>query len=232
MKLLFPLVIVFVSAVTSVARAGAPSCPENRIVLTDAAGVSASVVSSDPARGAASAYARGSYDLRNGLLSSTVSFYDPGFSASRWAGSSVDTEDEYWVVGLPAGTPVDFAAEFLVGGPWSVFPGSPQGEYSCEGFVAGEGDTSRFSIRLPGGCCHGNISRSLSLTLHHLAQKPFRLQLHLASQDYRGSVDVSGRLQFSGLPPGAVVVSCQGYASDGVTPARPTTWGQLKVFYR
>jgi len=143
----------------------------------------------------------------------------------------VDTEDEYWIVGLPPGTPVDFNAEFTVSGSWNVFPGVPQGEFSSEAFVAVPPDTSRYSIPIPGGCCHGGISRSLSLPLHRLGGEHFHLGLHLGSRNYRGRVDESGQLQFTGLPPGAAVVSCQGFGGPS-TPARHTSWGRLKTSYR
>jgi hypothetical protein len=230
---LFLLHTVLAVAILPAARhAEAASCPENRIVFTDRLGVVATVVSNEAALDTAGTYWEGGYDLKNGMLRSKVGFYSPGSYEWKYAGTLVDTEDEYRIVGLPAGTPLDFTAEFVVGGSWNVYPGVPQGEFSCEAFLAVDADTSRFSVPLPGGCCHGTIGQTLSLSLHRLAEEPFKVHLHLGSHDYSGHVDVSGLLRFSGLPVGATVVSCQVYGSDSSTPTKRTTWGQLKNTYR
>jgi hypothetical protein len=39
------------------------------------------------------------------------------------------------------------------------------------------------------------------------------------------------KIRFTGLPPGALVTSCQGYV-DPATPALPTSWGRVKAAYR
>lgn len=183
--------------------AGAATCSENQIVLT---GVN--VVSIAAALDTVGSNSHGSYDLKTGYLSSNVSFNEPG-----WASSSVATDDEYRVVGLPAGTPVDFTAEFPVSGSWNVYPGVPQGNFTCEGSIASGADSAGFALP-EGGCCHGTLSQPLAISLQRLAQEPFHIRLRLAAQDYRGRVDASGQLTFTGLPPGAAVVSCQGFATD------------------
>jgi hypothetical protein len=206
-----------------------PACPENQIVLSLATGITVSATSTAAALDTSASYARGSYDLDTGLLASSVSFYDPGSVAPRWAGSSVDIEDDYRVIGLSAGTPVDFTAEITVGGSWNVYPGVPQGEFSAEAWVSVDRDTARFSVPLPGGCCHGALSPVLSLPLQRGAETPFRLRVHLASQNYRGRVDETAQLRFVGLPAGVSVVSCH---SEPLVPVRPGSWGRLKVHYR
>jgi hypothetical protein len=194
-------------------RASQAACPDNQIVLT---GVT--VVTNKAALDTTGYNAHGSYDLKQGLLSSNVSFNDPG-----WTGSSVATDDEYWVVGPPAGTPLDFAAEYRVSGSWNVYPGVPQGNFTSEGSIAAGTDSAGFAFPA-GGCCHGTISQPLSISLHRLAEEHFHIRLRLASQNYRGRVDEAGVLTFTGLPPGAAVVSCQGYVSDpAVVAVEPRT---------
>ena len=183
--------------------ASASTCPDNQIILT---GVS--VITNRAAVDTTGFNTHGSYDLKQGQLASNVTFNDPG-----WTGSSVSTDDEYWVVGPPAGTPLDFVAEYHVSGSWNVYPGVPQGNFTSEGFIAAGSDSAGFAYP-PGGCCHGTISQPLSIPLHRLAQEHFHIRLHLASQNYRGRVDETGVLTFTGLPLGAAVVSCQGYVSD------------------
>src|SRR6266496_3295761 len=116
-RLGLPLWIVaggFALALAPAARsATVSSCPVDSIVLN---GVS--VVSNDAARDTTVGTAHGGYDLARGTVTSAVGFSDPG-----WATSSVATDDEYWVLGPPAGTAVDFTAEFQVSGSWNVYPG-------------------------------------------------------------------------------------------------------------
>ena len=78
--------------------------------------------------------------------------------------------------------------------------------------MAADSDSAGFVVP-PGGCCHGDIHRS--------AQDHSHVRLRLASQTYRGRVDESGLLEFAGLPVGAAVVSCQGYASDPTVVVGP-----------
>lgn len=217
-----PMVLALLIAVLAgaSARASASTCPSSQIDLT---GVS--VISDRQTLDTTGANARGSYDLRTGRLISSVSFNEPG-----WASSSVATDDEYQIVGLPAGTPVDLQAEYAVSGSWNVYPGVPQGDFTCAASIATDSDSAGFAVP-QGSCCHGTITQPLTLPLHLQAQEPFHLRLRLASQDYRGRVDLSAVLTFAGLPAGAGVVSCQGY-SAGVTAARGPTWGRLKSVYR
>ena len=216
---------LLLTATAGVSVRGAPAaspsgCPSNQILLT---GVS--VVSDRSVLDTTGVNAHGSYDLRTGQLASNVAFNDPG-----WASSSVSTDDEYWIVGLPAGTPVDVVAEFSISGSWNVYPGVPQGDFTYACSIATDTDSSGFSFPT-GGCCHGSVSQSLTIPVHRLAQERFRIRLRLSSQDYRGRVDLSGTLRLSGLPAGSGVVSCQGY-SAGVTATRRATWGMLKRSYR
>ena len=73
----------------------------------------------------------------------------------------------------------------------------------------------------------------LRITVGYPAGTPFRLAYQvLASADQaRAGASVSGRITFPGLPPGAVASSCHDYGG-GPTPARPVSWGGLKVRYR
>ena len=110
-----------------------------------------------------------------------------------------------------------------------MFPGVPQGDFTCAGSVATDSDSAGFAN--PSGGGHGSISQPLSNPVHALAQAHFRLRPRLASQDYRGRVDLTGVVSFTGVPAGVAVVSCQGYTSD-VTAVRRSSWGRLKSIYR
>ena len=201
------------AAVLAAKAAAADGCPDSQILLS---GVN--VVTNRTALDTTGLHAHGAFDLGQGRLVSNVSFNDPG-----WATSLVSTSDEYRVVGLPAGTPVEVTAQFQVTGSWNVYPGVPQGNFTYELSIATDTDSAGF-FWPPGSCCIGSISRTVSISLHPLAEAPFHLRLRLGSQNYRGRVDETGTLTFSGLPQGATVVSCQGYASDpAVLGAGPQT---------
>jgi hypothetical protein len=58
----------------------------------------------------------------------------------------------------------------------------------------------------------------------------FRLSAWRAAGGNNGAQG-TGRIRFLGLPPGAVVVSCNGYSSATV-PVRRATWGSVKTIYR
>ena len=61
---------------------------------------------------------------------------------------------------------------------------------------------------------------------------PVRVELTAyQSAGGRHVADGDAAIRFLGLPPGAHVVSCQGYA-DPSTPALPSSWGEVKALYR
>jgi len=46
------------------------------------------------------------------------------------------------------------------------------------------------------------------------------------------SASVGGQLTILDLPPGYVLLSCQGFSAGGATPARSESWGRVKIRYR
>ena len=189
-----------------------PSCPTNQIVVSGVT-VNSSAASLDTTVG----LAHGAYDLASGTLACSVDFSNPG-----WVSSTVDTDDEYWIVGGSPGTPLDFGVELTVSGHWNVYPGVPQGDCTFGASIASDGASDGFFVG-PGSCCHNTVAEIVRLDLRHAPGEPFRLQLHLASSDQSGHVDLSGALIFTGLPAGTAVVSCQGYSPDPTVAVEPPT---------
>jgi hypothetical protein len=46
------------------------------------------------------------------------------------------------------------------------------------------------------------------------------------------SAPVGGQLTIHDLPPGYVLLSCQGFSAGGATPGRSESWGGVKIRYR
>ncbi len=178
---------------------------------------------------------RASYDLVNGLLTANAAGDDPG-GLGR-----VEAVDEYHVIGVPDGTPLTFQAELLVSGTVTLGCGySPGGSVGATLREGASNSASATASAVPescdelGVCCGGSaaLDRTLSVTLATAAGQAFRVTSILGATARFGSASVSARLRFAGLPPGAAVVSCQGFRQDFPTPVRPLTWGALRVRYR
>jgi hypothetical protein len=134
--------------------------------------------------------------------------------------------DDFRIVGVPAGTPLVFAAE------WNYnFIGSFEASFGAR---IGQGDTPTL-----GGGTGANGQPFFSQAgrfvyeLNVNAGDVFRLTTELsAGTGQHGGADASGFLRFSGLPAGARVESCQGYVQDIPVPAMRASWGSVKSLYR
>ena len=153
------------------------------------------------------ASARAGYDLPAGQLSHSVQAgYNSGASATAVS------DDVYYVVGPRAGTLLTFTAQahFTASVQSQDDPFYP-GSAGCAGaFDQGPAEQS-FSIQ-----AFGNQSQHsdtlLSLTLQRASHEPFRLSMSGQGDAFFGNSSLVGTLSFAGLPPGAAVVSCQGFA--------------------
>jgi len=80
---------------------------------------------------------------------------------------------------------------------------------------------------------NGPPNLEITLPVDAIAGQPFRLHFELRCSNL-GPLQAGGSstFSFSGLPPGAAVVSCQGYVSDQSVASRRSSWGKLKSTYR
>ena len=171
---------------------------------------------------------RVAYDLRHG----TIAMSQGGLLAQTY----VDAVDLYDVVGVPAGTPVSLTAQLSVDGMvWTQFGCGGSG---CGGYVTihlGAGATATdttYSFLIFNGSRSFHDVRSLPVTL--FAGTPVQIDFRLGGARSPGGnhlSSASGLLTFTGLPPGATIVSCQGYGSLPV-PAKRASWGSVKAIYR
>jgi hypothetical protein len=151
------------------------------------------------------------------------------------AGAWVKVGDAYDVLGVPVGTAVTVTALLTVSGSVST---SGCGGSGCGGY---------YGARLEHGANAPQVVRSVGLfsgsasfvdviplTFTIVAGTPETLFMSAWGARSPGGSHASqadGVLTFAGLPPGATIVSCQGYGA-GVVSSRATTWGRLKTMYR
>lgn len=143
--------------------------------------------------------------------------------------------DDYDVVGVVPGTPVTFTAELVTDG--AVFTDGCGGS-GCSGVYGvtlrhgADSTTAVHAEHLFSGRAESHDV--LPLTISMIAGAPETIEMQLWGRRNPGGnhgEEAHGVLHFTGLPPGAAVVSCQGYG-QGATRARGITWGRLKTIYR
>lgn len=208
------------SLVSLPARPSVAACPEDSLWCGCGAGMR--VLSTEPGFACpAGAWQAGSpcdgacYDLRAGRLAVAL----PGSAGCH---SMVDAEDDYWVTGIPAGSPTLFTAELRVVGQLS---GDTEAAVLVrEGSLTGSAAFYDAS--------DSPVDHTVVALLMHAAGEVFRLTLRLAALNTLApaGAEMTASLSFGGLPPGAVVHSCQGY--EATVPALPGTWGRVKALYR
>ena len=210
-------------------QAGAqPICPSSELRLA-----TTNVIVSTSAAAETTDAASGTVCLRAGydLVAGRVRMVQCGFLSHTYA----IARDAYDVIGVPSGTPVSLTVEFaLDGSVWT--PGC--GGAGCSGTLAGylrhggRTDEGVYSIHLFQGSAEVHDVLRLPLTI--VAGQPQAVEFELRGYRNPGGSHGSegtGTIRFTGLPPGARVVSCQGFAGQA-TPVRSATWGRVKTIYR
>ena len=169
------------------------------------------------------------YDLPHGALVVNVP------ESACFCDSYVQAVDRFHVEGIPPSGPISFAARLHVTGylPTMAFG------------LAGLQETGGARVEKPYSETDSPLDITLTLPLSKSVGETFELagDMRVAkSVPYAPAVvspnaarpaaasEVSGTLEFLGLPPGAVVQSCQGYGLP--VPVLPSSWGRLKAAYR
>jgi hypothetical protein len=143
--------------------------------------------------------------------------------------------DAYDVAGLPTGTVVTLTASLSVDGSVSTTGcgGSGCGGVFVDSLYSGVlADTRSHAIGVFNGSVPFHDDLTLPVTI--VAGTPVVIQMRFEGFRSPGGSHASqgtGVLRFSGVPAGAAVISCQGYAS-GPTPTERASWGRLKLVYR
>jgi hypothetical protein len=196
------------------AAAANPNCPSNYV---QAGGVN--MTSTDATNSAtdsghcqfSTGFWSASYDIPAGRFSVNASF-----PAGCGGGAIVVVQDDFKVIGLPAGTPLQIVA---------VLHASANSATT----TLTDSDGNHVTI---GAIGQGTIG-DVTLPIAAIAEQPFHLTFDaLAGVNAAVSGAVDADFHFTGLPPGTAVVSCNGYVSDRSVPVRAITWGRLKAHYR
>ena len=207
------------------ALALANPCPATNIVLFNGFLIS---TSSDPAGSASTDYpepphsaasAGASWNAVAATLAAQVQ------SSTQMGGSaSVSTADDFQVLGLSPGGQVTVIARFVVNGisESTPFYGSfSSGSLSDDAGVTLSQDTT----------AEGGVVLEMPVVFTAGATRRLTYAVQISGYGAVGSL-VDAGLSFPDLPAHLSIVSCRGFQSGAITPARSATWGALKKLYR
>jgi hypothetical protein len=166
------------------------------------------------------------YDLSQGTIHASVGM--PLCNPKTYP-ASAEAHDLFRILGPPPGTPMSFTVELhihvLLSAGGSGSPETWQGSLT-------EGSSNTYTQG--GSILDGYLIQDyvLPITVTQPAGTPFQLayQILTTAGQARATASASGMIMFPDLPPGAIAVSCHLYG--GATPARPVSWGGLKLRYR
>jgi hypothetical protein len=210
------------------ASAGA-LCPVSRLDCLnedDAVGLETSAPADSVDCGTPGQPARGKFDLVAGKASVHALVTD----GSGRREIRVTATDRYVVLDAPAG-PVSFGVRLHVvgetfGGGGAEDVGSLIARLTRSGGVPSIEAWQTTAGLVP-------VDDHVVLSLTETVGTPFEVEWRLeASARLHGEGVATATLEFTDLPKGARVASCQGYAMDAPVPARPASWGGVKSAYR
>jgi len=173
------------------------------------------------------------YDLIAGTFGATG-----GGGGGKYSGGvQLQFSDSYRIVGPALATPISFQAAFHVGGTLNASLNSyPFIGTVCDATSAqliatsGSASVSHYYTIPAQGCETTTFDDGMTLALAKLPGETFPLSMLLAVFGSRAG-NVNGTFEFTGLPAGYVIQSCQGFGGQPV-PAQNTSWGSLKHSYR
>jgi len=173
------------------------------------------------------------YDLIAGTFGATG-----GGGGGKYSGGvQLQFSDSYQIVGPSLVTPISFQVALHVGGTLNAgfytYPyigtvcDATSGRVTC---TSGPASVSRNYTVPSQECQPRTLDDGMTLALAKLPGEVFPLSILLSVFGTEtGTVD--GTFQFTGLPPGYSIRSCQGFGGPPV-PALPVSWGGLKATYR
>ena len=226
-----PLSILLCSACLFISSiASAEDCPPNRVlwgcdfegwggISTGSAGMFDFNLAPDVAPWAGGDYCPTScYDLKKGVVVSNAHNWPWGEDCS----GSAEAHDVYQITGIAPQGPISFTAELQV-------TGNITGNGTVHAQLALDGDPGYFE----GLAAANPVGFKVTMPLVREVGEPFPLFIWLfsaADAPLGSEVFAQAVIRFSGLPPGAYVISCQNY--DLPVPTQASTWGRIKSQYR
>jgi len=167
-------------------------------------------------------YSELGYSIPRGTLYSTNS---SGFDGCL---SRTTVEDDFSVIGVPAGAVVTMTARLALSFRGGVTGG---GGPAFARLAEGTSDSSAvdWDLRYFDGTTRDTV---LTLPVTATVGTPFHMRFVVGSEvGELCSAQWHGTFDFTGFPAGVSVVSCNGYAL-APTPTLNTSWGRLKARYR
>lgn len=148
----------------------------------------------------------------------------------------VRVRDSYDLAGVAPGTPATITAELSVSGV--VATANSCGPTCGVTFVAtirSGVESQRYQATFGETVNNGTspFSGVVRLVVPFAAGQPRVVEFELWAQVGFGGHPILGQAEigFTGLPPGAAIVSCQGFGGTQV-PVHRTSWGEVKTIYR
>ena len=168
---------------------------------------------------AGSACPAGCYDLRAGLVTAHV-YGSPFYPCEEM----VNGDDVYQLSDPSSNSAHAFSARLHLTGTISG-----NGGFISDLIEKTAGGASKSISFGPGAIA---VDTTIAINLQHAPGELFELYYSLTCLGNvpDGAVQATAVLQFSDLPAGAYVTSCQGY--DLAVPTQATTWGRVKSLYR
>lgn len=176
------------------------------------------------------------YDLTRGIVRASAQHY---CCLSASTGARVLAQDDFTIVGVPPGETVTFQARLSVfargcsssqgsgsgdAGLWENASRNAEGNYTNFARVSAD--------PYPGqpGCL--SVDGTAQITLKGITGDSITLTYDASASGVEGGGgEAYGRLSFAGLPPGAIIRSCQGFVQEFPVPTIPLSWGSLKQRY-
>lgn len=166
------------------------------------------------------------------LPAGTIAVKHCGGLGQTW----VKARDQFDITGVPSGTNVSVFAELWVDGEIISYGCGSSGCYGhlrsslTSGGVASEQTLTRHMYAAGTEPVHGGTVLPLTITAGQPVLLEYALAGYRSAGGNHGALG-SGQLRFSGLPPGAAIVSCRGFSQLPV-PALRSSWGRVKTLYR
>jgi hypothetical protein len=179
--------------------------------------------------------AKSSYDLDNGFFTS---------QAVGDADAIVSTYDTFMLSGVSSTTPTAFQAHLTILGTINTAESQSISRSANITARLTEGSSniialfrSVHSMASPpyGALVDSTLTINISAIAGTLINVKVYIRTHSTHNGSRGADFRTGnygaQLHFTGLPPGASLVSCQGYTSESPIPVISSTWSSIKSLY-
>lgn len=212
------LVAFFLSAVLPLQAWAQAGCPPSTLEM-DGRYIFTLAAARDTALVGASRSGSASFDLKAGTVAAVASADGSLHMLSRGS-------DDFMVSGLPLGTRVNLVVELAASlRAYKSRPG--QGNPTAQAIL-----TAQWGQRAERTIQSSVESTVLTLPLALIVGAPFNVTAEVRADADQGAASAEATYRFVGLPAGAKITSCHGFAGSGAVPSDPVYWGEIKSRYR